>query len=83
MCVYIYLQSKKLNCHSFRRSASQKIKNYGCCACDCVFKTYLQYKVRGIYKAKMTYEHLKYLHDLAFGKQSCLQRVRKLIYFHH
>ena len=26
----------------------------------------------------MTYKHLKYVHDLAFGRQSCLQRVRKL-----
>ena len=25
----------------------------------------------------MTYKHLKYIHDLAFGRQSCLQRVRK------
>ena len=25
----------------------------------------------------MTYKLLKYIHDLAFGRQSCLQRVRK------
>ena len=25
----------------------------------------------------MTSKHLKYVHDLAFGRQSCLQRVRK------
>ena len=45
-----------------------------------MFKTYLQYKnnVQVIYNAKMTYKHLKYVHDLAFGRQSCLQRVRKL-----
>ena len=46
---------------------------------SCV-QTYLQYKnnVQVIYNAKMTYKHLKYVHDLAFGRQSCLQRVRKL-----
>ena len=45
-----------------------------------MFKTYLQYKnnVQVIYNAKMTYKHLNYVHDLAFGRQSCLQRVRKL-----
>ena len=39
---------------------------------DCVSKTYLQYEnnVHGIYKAKMTYEHLKFLRDLVFGRQS-------------
>ena len=26
----------------------------------------------------MTYKHLKYVHDLALGRQSYLQRVRKL-----
>ena len=26
----------------------------------------------------MTYKHLKYEHNLAFGRQSCLQRVTKL-----
>ena len=42
-------------------------------------KTYLQYKnnVQDIYNTKMTYKHLKYVQDLAFGRQSCLQRVRK------
>ena len=34
--------------------------------------------VQVIYNAKMTYKHLKYVHDPAFGRQSCLQRVRKL-----
>ena len=34
--------------------------------------------VQVIYNAKMTYKHLKYVHDLAFGRQSCLQRVSGL-----
>ena len=48
-----------------------------------MFKTYLQYKnnVQDIYNAKMTYKHLKYVQELAFGRQSCLQRVRKLVHY--
>ena len=37
------------------------------------------YSIKIMYKLfTMTYKHLKYVHDMAFGRQSCLQRVRKL-----
>ena len=41
-------------------------------------KTYIQPKtIKIMYKIfSKTYQHLKYLQDLAFGRQSCLQRVK-------
>ena len=46
-------------------------------------KTYLQPKtikiIHKIFQSSKTYQHLKYLHDLAFGRQSRLQRVKNLV----
>ena len=45
------------------------------CLYSCVFKTYLHSKkmYSDIYRLKRTYLQLRFLQDLAFGRQSCLQ----------
>ena len=47
------------------------------CLYSCVCKTYLQSKkmYSDIYRLKRTYLQLRFLQDLAFGRQSCLQWV--------